>query len=99
MVIKPSGVEYEGMEPQDMAVVRLEDGERVEGPYRPSSDTDTWGSVPQVKGPWLRTRAAGIWSGSMRRLRRVSTITFPVSSSYRPPISSGVKRRVQGISP
>ena len=41
MVIKPSGVEYEGMEPQDMAVVRLEDGERVEGPYRPSSDTDT----------------------------------------------------------
>ena len=29
------------MEPQDMAVVRLEDGERVEGPYRPSSDTET----------------------------------------------------------
>ena len=41
MVIKPSGVEYDGMRPDDMVVVRLEDGTRVEGQYRPSSDTDT----------------------------------------------------------
>ena len=41
MVIKPSGVEYDGMCPEDMVVVSLETGERVEGRYKPSSDTDT----------------------------------------------------------
>ena len=41
MVIKPSGVEYENMGPEDMVVIRLSDGERVEGRYKPSSDTDT----------------------------------------------------------
>ena len=41
MVIKPSGVEYDDMKPEDMVVVSLETGERVEGRYKPSSDTDT----------------------------------------------------------
>ncbi|MBD5094531.1 MAG: L-ribulose-5-phosphate 4-epimerase [Subdoligranulum sp.] len=41
MVIKPSGVEYDGMTPEDMVVVRLSDGERVEGKWKPSSDTET----------------------------------------------------------
>lgn len=41
MVIKPSGVEYSGMKPEDMVVIRLEDGKQMEGSYRPSSDTDT----------------------------------------------------------
>ncbi len=41
MVIKPSGVEYENMGPDDMVVIRLSDGERVEGRCKPSSDTDT----------------------------------------------------------
>ncbi len=41
MVIKPSGVEYDGMSPQDMVVVDLETGKRVEGQWKPSSDTDT----------------------------------------------------------
>lgn len=41
MVIKPSGVDYEGMAPEDMVVVSLETGERVEGRYKPSSDTPT----------------------------------------------------------
>ncbi len=41
MVIKPSGVEYEGMSAEDMVVVSLETGERVEGKWKPSSDTDT----------------------------------------------------------
>ena len=41
MVIKPSGVEYDDMKPEDMVVVSLETGERVEGNYKPSSDTDT----------------------------------------------------------
>ena len=41
MVIKPSGVSYENMTPDDMVVVRLEDGNRVEGTLSPSSDTPT----------------------------------------------------------
>lgn len=41
MVIKPSGVEYEDMKAEDMVVVDLKTGERVEGKYKPSSDTPT----------------------------------------------------------
>ena len=41
MVIKPSGVEYEDIKPEEMVVVSLESGERVEGRYKPSSDTNT----------------------------------------------------------
>lgn len=41
MVIKPSGVEYETMTAEDMVVVSLETGKRVEGKWNPSSDTDT----------------------------------------------------------
>lgn len=41
MVIKPSGVEYDAMTPDDMVVVDLRTGERVEGRWKPSSDTDT----------------------------------------------------------
>lgn len=40
IVIKPSGVEYDHMQPEDMAVVDL-NGNRVEGKYKPSSDTAT----------------------------------------------------------
>ena len=39
-VIKPSGVEYEKLTPEDMVVVDLE-GNKVEGKYHPSSDTPT----------------------------------------------------------
>ncbi|MBR1496399.1 MAG: L-ribulose-5-phosphate 4-epimerase [Oscillospiraceae bacterium] len=39
-VIKPSGVEYDGMTPEDMVVVDL-DGKVVEGKWKPSSDTPT----------------------------------------------------------
>ena len=38
-VIKPSGVEYDQLTPDDMVVVDL-DGKRVEGRYNPSSDTE-----------------------------------------------------------
>jgi L-ribulose-5-phosphate 4-epimerase len=41
MVIKPSGVEYAAMTPEDMVVVDLKTGDRVEGKWKPSSDTDT----------------------------------------------------------
>ena len=41
MIIKPSGVEYDGMTAEDMVAVSLETGEVVEGRYKPSSDTPT----------------------------------------------------------
>ncbi len=40
VVIKPSGVDYETMKPEDMVVVDLQ-GNVVEGKYSPSSDTST----------------------------------------------------------
>lgn len=39
-VIKPSGVEYENLTPEDMVVMDL-NGNKVEGKYNPSSDTPT----------------------------------------------------------
>lgn len=41
MVIKPSGVEYDQLKPEDMVVVDVATGEKVEGDLNPSSDTDT----------------------------------------------------------
>ena len=41
VVIKPSGVSYDGMNADQMVVVSLETGKVVEGDLRPSSDTPT----------------------------------------------------------
>ena len=41
VVIKPSGVPYDGMMPKHMVVVSLESGKVVEGRLKPSSDTAT----------------------------------------------------------
>ncbi len=41
VVIKPSGVSYKGMCPDDMVVIELATGKTVEGKYKPSSDTPT----------------------------------------------------------
>ena len=53
IVIKPSGVDFEGMTPDDMVVVDL-DGNVVEGSHRPSSDTPThlelYRSFPSIGG-------------------------------------------------
>lgn len=53
VVIKPSGVDYETMKPEDMVVVDL-DGKLVEGHYNPSSDTEThielYKKYPEIGG-------------------------------------------------
>jgi L-ribulose-5-phosphate 4-epimerase len=53
VVIKPSGVAYDTMRPQDMVVVDLE-GHVVEGELRPSSDTPThaclYRNFPRIGG-------------------------------------------------
>jgi L-ribulose-5-phosphate 4-epimerase len=41
LVIKPSGVPYDGMTPEQMVVVSLATGQIVEGRLQPSSDTPT----------------------------------------------------------
>ena len=41
IIIKPSGVAYDQMKPEQMVVVSLKTGEVVEGDLRPSSDTPT----------------------------------------------------------
>lgn len=52
-VIKPSGVDYDKLRPEDMVVVGL-DGNKVEGDYNPSSDTAThvvlYNRFPNVGG-------------------------------------------------
>ena len=52
-VIKPSGVDYAGMRPEDMVVVDL-DGKVVEGRWKPSSDTAThlelYKAFPEIGG-------------------------------------------------
>lgn len=52
-VIKPSGVEYDELTPQDMVVMDLE-GNKVEGEYNPSSDTAThlelYKAFPEIGG-------------------------------------------------
>ena len=65
-VIKPSGVEYDSLRPEDMVVVDLE-GKVVEGDYNPSSDTEThrilYQAFPKVGGivhthsPWATSWA------------------------------------------
>ena len=47
IVIKPSGVPYEGMKPQHMVVTDLE-GKVVEGKLRPSSDLPTHAALYRV---------------------------------------------------
>ncbi len=52
-VIKPSGVEYDVMTPDDMVVMDL-DGNKIEGDYNPSSDTPThlelYKAFPEIGG-------------------------------------------------
>lgn len=65
-VIKPSGVEYDALTPDDMVVVDL-DGKRVEGRYNPSSDTETHrilykafpnaGGIVHTHSPWATSWA------------------------------------------
>ena len=65
-VIKPSGVDYDKLKPEDMVVIDME-GNRVEGKYRPSSDTATHlelykafseiGGVVHTHSPWATSWA------------------------------------------
>ena len=53
VVIKPGGMEYAKLKPEDMVVMDLE-GRKVEGRYKPSSDTPThlvlYNAFPEIGG-------------------------------------------------
>ena len=54
MAIKPSGVEYGQLSPEDMVLVDIRTGKKVEGKWNPSSDTAThcqlYRSFPKIGG-------------------------------------------------
>ena len=78
MVIKPSGVPYDGMKPEHMVVVSLADGKVVEGNLKPSSDTPThlvlYRAFPSVGGV-VHTHSlyATAWSQACKTLPSYGT--------------------------
>jgi len=73
MAIKPSGVAYHDLEPDQIVVLRLEDGEQVEGSLRPSSDTPThlhlYRAFPEIGGVvHTHSSHASSWAQAEREL-------------------------------
>lgn len=78
MVIKPSGVEYATMTPEDMVVVSLATGETVEGKWKPSSDTAThlalYRAFPNIGGVvHTHSRWATSWAQAGRGIPAYGT--------------------------
>jgi L-ribulose-5-phosphate 4-epimerase len=78
MVIKPSGVPYDELTPQDMVVVWLETGGVVEGDLRPSSDTPThlvlYRRFPDIGGVvHTHSTAATAWAQAGREIPLLGT--------------------------
>jgi L-ribulose-5-phosphate 4-epimerase len=72
VVIKPSGVPYETMKPEDLVVVDL-DGKSVEGNLRPSSDLPThlilYRAFPSIGGvAHTHSRSATSWAQARRAI-------------------------------
>ncbi|NOS71155.1 MAG: L-ribulose-5-phosphate 4-epimerase [Verrucomicrobia bacterium] len=78
MVIKPSGVPYDGMMPKHMVVVSLATGKAVDGQLKPSSDTDThlvlYRAFPKIGGV-VHTHSlyATAWAQAQRGLPSYGT--------------------------
>ena len=77
VVIKPSGVEYDKLKPEDMVVVNL-DGKVVEGNLNPSSDTPThielYKKFPETGGiVHTHSTNATIWAQSGRDIPAYGT--------------------------
>jgi L-ribulose-5-phosphate 4-epimerase len=78
IVIKPSGVEYDEMAPDDMVVVELATGKKVEGKLNPSSDTPThlvlYRAFPKVGGiVHTHSRWATIYAQAGREIPALGT--------------------------
>jgi len=78
IVIKPSGVPYDGMKPKDMVVVSRKSGRVVEGHLKPSSDTPThlvlYRAFPEIGGV-VHTHSlyATAWAQARRKIPAYGT--------------------------
>ena len=73
MAIKPSGVDYARLTPDDIVVVNIADGKVIEGKARPSSDTPThlhlYRTFPNIGGVvHTHSRHATAWAQAGREL-------------------------------
>ncbi|MEN0109807.1 MAG: L-ribulose-5-phosphate 4-epimerase AraD [Planctomycetota bacterium] len=73
LAIKPSGVPYESLRPEQIVVLRLATGEAVEGDLRPSSDTPThrvlYETFPAIGGiTHTHSPRATAWAQARREL-------------------------------
>ena len=96
VAIKPSGVAYEALRPQDIVLLSLDDGSVVEGRLRPSSDTPThmhlYRSFPSIGGiVHTHSTHATAWSQLGRPLPCLGTThadhfygSVPVARRLRP---------------
>ena len=78
IAIKPSGVEYDKLKPEDMVIVALEDGKVVEGDLNPSSDTDThlelYRKFPNIGGVvHTHSQWATIWAQAGKDINAYGT--------------------------
>ena len=95
VVIKPSGVPYESMKPEDLVVVDLQ-GNTVEGTLRPSSDLPThlvlYKAFPAIGGvAHTHSRAATSWAQARRAIPCLGTThadyfygSIPVTKPMKP---------------
>ena len=82
--IKPSGVPYENLKPEDMVIMDL-NGNKIEGKYNPSSDTPThielYKAFPEIGGivhthsSYGRKRHPMLWYHSRRLYLRRSPMS------------------------
>ena len=78
MVIKPSGVPYDVLQPEQLVVVSLESGDVVEGDLRPSSDTPThlrlYRAYPEIGGVvHTHSTCATSWAQAGRSIPALGT--------------------------
>ena len=78
LLIKPSGVPYDELRPEQLVAISLEDGRVVEGNLRPSSDTPThlilYQRYPDIGGVvHTHSTAATAWAQAHREIPALGT--------------------------
>lgn len=100
VVIKPSGVSYDVMKPEDMVVVNL-DGEIVEGKLKPSSDTPThlvlYKSFPNIGGiVHTHSTYATAWAQAGKDIPNIGTTHSDYFSDNIPCTNDMTREEVEG---
>lgn len=108
-VIKPSGVDYDVLTPDDMVVMDLE-GNKIEGKYKPSSDTAThlelYKSIRILEELYIRThlrrlhghKPAGIFRSTAPLTQTISLAQFHVREISPQRKSTKPMRKTQALS-